>query len=410
MKTSDVNVRVSFYLRKKDIRNELCPVMGRITIGKDIAQFSSKLEANPKLWDTRAGRMTGKGFHTRAINREIDKINVTINAKYREIVSNRGFATANEVKNSFQGISTSQETLLQIFREHNQMYEKMAGVNFARKTWKNYEYTCTHLENFIHRKYHVSDLHFRQLTYSFIEDYYFYLRVDCRMKPLTVLKNITSLRKMIKIAIRKKFIGKDPFFGFSSELSKPCHRYIPEEEMEKIMNTLLNDSTLEVTRDMFVFSCFTGLAYIDLYHLAKEQITKDSDGLLWLNIIRKKTGSVSKVPLLEIPMQLIEKYRGKTENSDRVFPMKSCSATNVELKKIAELCGIDRRLTFHMARHTFATVTCLSQGVPFVTVNRMLGHKKFETTEIYAEATPKKINEDMKMLGERLRDMYFLAS
>ena len=176
------------------------------------------------------------------------------------------------------------------------------------------------------------------------------------------------------------------------------------------MNTVLNNNALEVTRDMFIFSCFTGLAFVDLYYLKKEQIIKYDDDLLWLHIIRKKTGSISKVPLLEIPVQLIEKYRGMRENSDRVFPMKCCSATNVELKKIAELCGIERQLTFHMARHTFATVICLSQGVPFVTVSRMLGHKKLKTTEIYAEATPQKMHEDMSLLSEKIKNKYVLAS
>ena len=140
MKISDANISVSFYLRKKDARNGLCPVMGRITIGNDMAQFSSKLEASPKLWDTRTGRMIGKSEHARAVNREVDKINVAVHAKYREIASFRGFATANEVKNSFQGIFTSQKTLLQIFQEHNEAYKKQVGINYAVSTWKNYEY------------------------------------------------------------------------------------------------------------------------------------------------------------------------------------------------------------------------------------------------------------------------------
>jgi len=166
---------------------------------------------------------------------------------------------------------------------------------------------------------------------------------------------------------------------------------------------------LDITRDMFVFSCFTGLAYIDLYHLTNDKIVKADDGTLWLNILRQKTDNVSKIPLLEVPLKLIEKYRG-TGAGDRVFPVKSCGLLDGQLKKIAELCGIKRRLTFHMSRHTFATETCLSQGVPIESVSRMMGHKKLSTTQIYAKVTHNKVNEDMTILSDKIRDKYILAS
>ena len=409
MKASSANLRVSFYLKKKNLRNGLCPVMGRITIGNDIVQFSCKIEANPSFWDVRAGRLNGKSNHARMVNREIDKINVAVHARYKEIVSTKGKASANEVKNAFQGIFSSQETLLKVFYEHNEVYKEQIGINYSNGTWKNYEYNRTTLEQFINHKYHVSDLSFKQLNYSFIDDYDYYLRIDCGMMPSTALQNITSLRKMVKIAIKRKIISVDPFFGFSPEPPKACQRYVPVEELKKMMKTDLNSKALEVTRDMFVFSCFTGLSYIDLYHLTNEQIVKADDNSLWLNINRQKTGNVSKVPLLKAPLQLIEKYKG-AGSGDRVFPVKSCSLLNGHLKKIAKLCGIERRLTFHMSRHTFATETCLSQHVPIGTVGRMMGHKKLKSTEKYAKVTRNKVNEDMSLLSEKTNGKYVLVS
>jgi len=406
MISSNENLNVSFYLKKNNIRNGVCPVMGSITIGKDVVRFSCKLEANPTLWDTRAGRMNGKSSQARTVNREIDKINVAINACYKEIVTIRGKSTAEEVKNTFQGISASQETLLQVFREHNDVYRTQAGVNYSIRTWKIHENSRSNLEKFIKHRYHVSDFHFRQLNRKFIDDYVFYLRIDRKFMPCTVLKNIESLRKVVKIAIRKKIISIDPFFGFSPEYPKPCQRYVPENELKKIMKTSLNNAALEVTRDMFVFSCFTGLAYIDLYNLTGNQIIKDETGLIWLNINRQKTGSVSKIPLLEVPLQLIEKYRKTNNGNDRIFPMKSNVRMNEQIKKIAELCGVERRLTFHMARHTFATETCLSQGVPIETVSRMMGHTKLSTTQIYAKVTHNKVNKDMALLSKKIRNKY----
>jgi len=409
MKISNENLKLSFYLKKKINRNGLCPVMGRITIGNDMVQFSCKVEANPNLWDTRAGRMNGKSAHARLVNREIDKINVAVNARYREIVSIRGETTACEIKNAFQGTAMSQETLLTVFREHNEAFEKRVGVNRANRTYLNYKsgYSC--LERFVREKYHVSDLSFRQLDYSFIEKYDYYMRIDCRWMPNTILQKMTYLRKMVRIAIRRKIINHDPFTGYTAERPKTCQRYVPAEELEKLMKTPLKSSALDVTRDMFVFSCFTGLSYIDLYNLTVQKIVKGFDGSLWLDISRHKTDIESKIPLLDVALQLINKYRGAV-SGDKVFPMKSCCHMNEQLKTIASLCGIERRLTFHMSRHTFATEICLSQGVSIETVSRILGHKKLSTTQRYAKVTHNKVNEEMEALSELICGEYVFAS
>ena len=409
MKISNVNFKVSFYLKKKISRNGLCPVMGRIAIGKDMAQFSCKLEANPDLWDTRAGRVNGKSHHARMVNREIDKINVAVNAKYKELISIKGQATASEVKNGFQCIASSQETLLKLFRKHNEAFAKKTGVTRTKSTFGNYRNSYMHLERFINKKHHVSDVSFRQLDYSFIENYAYYLRIDCKMMPGSVLERMKSLQTMVKTAIRKGIISHNPFADYSPERPKPIQRYIPVEELEKLMKTPLKNHSLDVTRDLFVFSCFTGLSYIDLYNLTDEHIVKADDGALWINISRHKTDVVSKIPLLDIALQIIEKYRGKC-SGNKVFPVKNSGDMNKQLKKIATLCGIERRLTFHMSRHTFATETCISNGVPIETVSRMMGHKNVTTTQIYAKVTNNKIDEDMQALSEKIKNKYILAS
>ena len=409
METSKSNLKVYFYLKKKNVRDGLCPVMGRISIGKDMVQFSCKLEANPDLWDTRAGRLTGKSDHARLVNREIDKINVAVNASFKEIEAVRGQATANEVKNACQGIALAQETVLKIFREHNETFEKRVGVNRSNRTFWNYKSSYVCFERFIREKYHVSDLSFRQMDYAFIENYDYFMKIDCRWMPNTILQKMTHLRKMVRTAIRRKIISHDPFLGFSAERPKTCQRYVPEDEFEKLMKTPLESSALEVTRDMFVFSCFTGLAYVDLYNLTNQQIIKMDDRSLWININRQKTGSGSNIPLLNISLKIIRKYKG-TGCGDKVFPMKTCSVMNGQLKTIAKLCGIERRLTFHMSRHTFATETCLSQGVPLETVCNLMGHKDLITTRIYAKVTHNKMNEDMQALSKTINGEYVLAS
>ena len=381
------------------------PVMGRITIGKERIQFSCKLEADPSLWDGRAGRMRGKSHHSQRVNSQIDKINVAINARYREILSLKGKATVNEVKNAFTGNASAQETILKLFREHNEDLEKRIGVNRAKGTFWNYRKGYQLLEKFIQKKYHVSDLSFRQLDLSFIENYDYFLRIDCRFLPGTVVHKMTGLRKIIRIAIDRGHITCDPFWGYTAERPKKCPKFIPMEELEKLMNMPMITPAVNFTRDMFVFSCFTGLAFVDLFNLTNRQIVKAEDGTMWLNVTRQKTGSVSKIPLLDVPLQLVEKYRG-TGSGDRVFPMKTATIMNLQLKEIAKHCGIKRRLTFHMARHTFATETCISQGVPIETVSKMMGHKEMSTTQIYAKVTQSKVEEDMNELSDIINEKY----
>jgi site-specific recombinase XerD len=405
MNTSKEKLKVSFYLKKSIVHGGLCPVMGRIRIGRDMVRFSCKLHADLKLWDAYSGRLAGKSNHAQKINSAIDKINVAINAKFREIISAKGQITAVELKNAIQGITSSQETLLSVFREHNDEYQKRTGINCALSTWRNYDNARAHLERFIYQKYHVSDIHFKQLDYSFIENYEYYLRIDLKMKPGTILHKTSHLRKMVRIAIGRGIINRDPFSGYSPERPKTTPKYVPADELEKIIHTCLISPAQEVTRDLFIFCCFTGLAYVDLYNLTNEHIVKMDDDAQWLNINRQKTGSGSKIPLLEVPLQIIEKYSGTT-SGDKIFPMKSAPLMNLQLKKVAQHCGIGRLLTFHMARHTFATEICLSQGVPIETVSRMMGHNKLSTTQIYAKITHNKVEEDMNALSEKIDDKY----
>ena len=409
MKATKKTLKVLFYLKKKNLRNGLCPVMGRIRIGKSMAQFSCKLEANPALWNTRAGRMDGKSSHAGSVNREIDKINLLINARYKELISAKEEVSAVEVKEAYQGIASSQETLIKLFREHNDDMEKRIGLNYALNTWKIYETSLMHLQCFIKKKYCMTDISFKQLDLSFIKNYDYYLRVELRQMPKTVLKQVTTMRKIIMIAIERGIIRFNPFSGYMPEQPQAKHRYLPKDELALFMECKDIPQNLMFVRDVFVFSCFTGLSFIDIYHLSNEHIVKADDGTWWLKINRQKTKVPSNIPLLKIPQQIVEKYQGITKDN-RLFPMFKNNTVNQYLKKIAEKCGIKRRLTFHMARHTFGTETCLSQGVPIETVSRMMGHQKISTTQLYAAITNEKISEDMKALSEKIKNRYKLVS
>ena len=403
------DLKVHFYLRKTDEKkNGECPVIGKITIGKDVAQFSAKVTAKATLWDIVSGRVTGKSKHATEVNATLDKMNVAINTSYHKLQEQKTVITASDVKNAFQGIASEQETLVRYFVRHNEEFKKRVGVNRELSTQVQYENSLNHLKRFMSLKCKLSDIPFTQLDFSFIEKYDFYLRVELKRKPNTILGIMRHMRKMIKLAIGEGIITRDPFDGYSPERPKAEQKYLTREELHKIITTPLDHPCRYLTRDMFLFSVFTGLAYRDICNLTAKNIVRASDGVLWIETTRQKTGTPCEIPLMEIPLQILDKYKGLAPDG-KLLPMQSCGRLNKNLKVIAELCGLKRKLIFHAGRHTYASEICLSQGVPIETVSRMLGHRDLRSTQIYAKISNNKISEDTDRLEERIKDKFRLV-
>ena len=402
-------LKLLFYLKKAEVKSDgTCPIMGRITIGKSMAQFSTKLTASVSLWDTRANRMSGKSTTAVKLNRALDRISVSINSHFQWLISNNGSATAIEVKNAFQGIASVQPSLISYYKNHNQEFAKRIGVNREKSTAVQYENSLNHLIRFVSKKYKVSDIPFTQLDLAFIEAFDFYLRVELRLMSNTILGVVRHVRKMVKLAIAKGIIFRDPFEGYFPERPKAEQKYLTREELDRLMKTRLDHPSRYLTRDMFLFSVFTGLAYRDICNLTPHHIVKADDGVLWIRTSRQKTGTPCDIPLLELSKQIIEKYRGIAKDG-KLLPMLSCGRLNKNLKIIAKLCNIKRRLIYHCGRHTYATEICLSQGVPIESVSRMLGHRDLRSTQIYAKITEHKIAEDMQKAESRIEDKFQVA-
>ena len=398
--------KLLFYIKKTEVKADgTCPIMGRISIGKTMAQFSTKQTTAVSLWDTRANRMSGKCTTAVTVNRALDKLSVSINSHYQKLVQLNGSATANEVKNAFQGVASAQHTLIKYYQNHNQEFFKRVGINREKSTAQQYEISLNHLIRFLRKKYNVSDVPFTKLDLSFIDAYDFYLRVELQLKPNTILGIVRHVRKMIKLAIAEGIIYRDPFEGYEPERPKAEQKYLTREELDRLMKTQLDHPSRYLTRDMFLFSVFTGLAYRDVCNLTPKHIVRADDGVLWIRTTRQKTGTPCDIPLLEIPKQIIEKYKGVAKDG-KLLPMLSCGRLNKNLKVIAKLCNIDRKLIYHAGRHTYATEICLSQGVPIESVSRMLGHRDLRSTQIYAKITEHKIAEDMQRAESRIEDKF----
>lgn len=402
-------LKVTFYLKKNEKRADgTVPVLGRVRISKSMVQFSTKVYVIPDLWDVKSGRAVGKSKPAVAANKELDRIRLDIHSAYKDLLAKKENVSAVDVKNAFQGISSEQETLVSYYGKFNENFFKKVGVNRKLETYKRYCVALNHLKDFLRIRYNVKDMPFQSLTPSFVSSYDLYLRADLKMSHNTIVNIVANLRSVIKSALNDGLLRQDPFIGYTFEYSQTIPRFLSEKELKLMMKTQLPKSNLNLVRDVFLFSAFTGISFSDIRNLTEKNLAQAENGTWWIHSARQKTGTPFHVPLLDLPLELIEKYRGITKNG-RLFPMLSCSKTNINLKKIAAICGINRRVTFHCARHTYASVITLSQGVPLDTVRELMGHRDWRATRIYAHLTYDKVNEDMGRLQKRITDKFKLA-
>lgn len=403
-------LKVLFYLKKnQEKKNGLCPIMGRIQVGKTMAQFSLKVDADVKLWDAKAGRLKGKSVVANETNKQIEKVNLLIYSRYNEAIRLGKELTASDLKVVVQGVAKAQESLCAYMAKMNEKFAARVGKDRAFGTLTNYKYFHCLLIKYLQTRHKLDDISFKALNYSFIEDYVHYLRVTRKLAVRTTIGAVSRLREAISEAIDEGIIGKDPFFSYELESPEVKHRNISKEDLKKIMEAEFDNETTAVTRDLFVFSTFCGLAYIDVKNLTYENIVKQEDGSYWIMTHRQKTGNASNIRLMEVPLSLIEKYRNNRTDG-KVFPVPIYQTVLNHLKKIDKQCKLGKNLSYHMSRHTFASLITLSEGVPIETVSKMLGHQDITTTQTYAEVSTDKILKDILVLSEKINGKYILIN
>ena len=404
-------MKVLLYL-KRNGQNEqgLCPLMGRISIKgryNSTAQFSCKVKINPKLWNATSQRCTGKSKLAIGTNREIEKMLLLIRYRFDELVEDDRKFTAEDLKNAFQGIASVQMTLLRLFRIHNEDFALRVGVNRAVSSYYQYTLCYRRLEEFIKTEKHVSDIPLKQLDMNFIEDYDLYLKRERKYNPATKIGHLKALNKLMNMAVCRGLIPSNPFKGFKTQKPEQKKRYLELDELKKIMTVELEKPNCILTRDLFVFSAFTGICYCDLCNLKESNLVQMADGTCWINTHRQKTGTPENVRLMDIPLSIIMKYKGMASDG-KLFPMPCDGSIRIHLRRIAEKCGFDFYFSFHQARHTFGTTICLGNGIPIETVSKIMGHRNINMTQHYAKVTEKKIADDVSGLGPCLDSKYAL--
>ena len=329
----------------------------------------------------------------------IDKI-------YEDMFKHEGFATAQKVKLSFLGVGVMDDAILKVFNDQNEDFKKLVEKEErSQSTYNKYITVYNHLTTFIKERYHRDDMAFRELTSDFIREFDFYLRYDLQSSHNTVWVYTMPVLALVELAIKKGLIRDNPFQDYEINMEETDRGYILKEDVEKLMMCVPSHQRYELVKDLFIFSCFTGLAYADIKKLTRNNIQSFFDGHQWIISRRKKSDIASNVRLMEIPKRIIEKYQGTTRN-EFIFPVPTNATCNTHIGKLVEKAEIitEQKVTFHTARHTFGTMF-LTEGVPLESLSKMMGHKNISTTQIYAKITSQKISKDMDLVTPKFKAM-----
>ena len=393
--------RVVFYLRSNYENKEgKTSVMLRIYLNNErLSLGSTGISVKSSQWDKEKERIKGRTTEALNTNLQLDNIASGLQSIFRRIEMSDA-VSLERIKSEFLGKKEEIDTLMQLFEKHNGDVAKQVGVSVGKATLQKYNVCKRHFSEFLEKQYKRSDLKLTELTYVVIREFDLYLRTEVGQNPNTATKTMKTFKTITLLGQKMGVLLHDPFMNHRFHIEPVNRGFLTDEEILLIANKDLGISRLELIRDIFIFSCFTGLAYIDVSNLTPDHIVTLGDKQ-WIMTQRQKTSVETNVLLLDIPKAIIAKYGGKTYRNGKLFPMLTNQKTNSYLKEIADICGIKKNLTFHLARHTFATMS-LSKGVPMESVSKMLGHTNIRTTQIYARITNKKIEHDMEELADKL--------
>jgi site-specific recombinase XerD len=397
---------LTFRIKKnKHDRNEKSVIYMRITVDSDSCDISTKRKCDSNKWNKVSGRMNQKDPEAKEFNSYLDTLQLKVFEAKRRLLEVDKPLTPENIKDLLLGKSIGREKkmVLAVFQQHNDQMKTLVGTEYAPGTLQRYEVSYRHTKSFIEHRYKKSDLAITQLNFEFLTEYEFWLKSVRKCDHNSAMKYLSNFRKIVNRCLRNGWLDKDPFFGFKMAKREVERIALTESELQNMMDKTFSIERLTIVRDIFLFSCYSGLAYADVKKLKKSEIIIGHDNEKWLISKRQKTDISARIPLLPAALTLIDRYKDHPQCllTDRVLPVLSNQKMNAYLKEIADVCGITKALTFHIARHTFATTVTLSNGVPIETVSKMLGHRNLKTTQHYAKILDLKIGKDMKHLHDK---------
>ena len=381
--------RVLFYANGSKEKNGIVPIMGRVTINGTVAQFSCKRSIPKTLWDAKGNRAKGKSVEARETNLALDNIKAQIIKHYQRISDREAFVKAEMVRNAYQGIGGEYETLLKAFDRENEVFKKRVGKDRKLATYQSRVVARNYVAAFIKSL----------LTPDFIKEFAVYLSTEAGLRNGTIWEKCMWLKGVVMRAHFNGLIPRNPFAQFHISPNVKEREFLTEDELKAVMTHEFTDPKLAYIRDLFVFASFTALSFVDIKELTTDRIV-EVNGEKWIVSKRHKTGVPFQVKLLDIPLQIIERYRPYQENN-LVFPNLNYWSICKPLKKMILECGVNKSISFHCSRHGFATLA-LCKGMPIESVSRVLGHTNIKTTQIYAKITTQKLDNDLTAFGNQL--------
>jgi site-specific recombinase XerD len=401
------NFSMLFYLKKqKNYTKGLVPIYLRITVDGQRAEVTTGRDCDPEKWNSSSGRANGTKEVIKTLNAYLDNLQAKVYEAHRQLYEKGEPVTAENLKNHFMGKTEKVYMLIEIFKEHNRKMKELIGKEFSKGTMQRYEISLRHTQNFLVYYYGITDIDIRKIDNQFISEYDFYLRTVRKCANNSTVKYIKNFGKIVRICLSNGWLIPDPFANYKGKLKTNDRVILSQEEIQLMADKEFGSSRLTQVRDVFLFCCFTGLAYADVKKLKTSDITKGIDGEDWIFTKRQKTNSRSAIPLLPFASKLIEKYSDHPLciSKNMPLPVPSNQKMNDYLKEIAAICQINKTLTSHIARHTFATTITLSNGVPIESVSKMLGHSSLKQTQHYAKILDVKVSADMLLLRQKMND------
>lgn len=395
---------IRFWLNTAKKKNGIAPVYVRITVNGKRAEISLKRYQSVSFWDSKTKRPRPRTPNASALNAYLDQVYAELLVCHKQLLSEFKLITSQAIKARYLGEDEQEKTLMELVDYHNTTMKTVLKSG----TLKNYYTTERYLKRFLKAKIKSNDKYLKQLSFSFIIDFEQYLRKGPSInsnQPLNnngVMKHLERLKKLMNLALKLEWIEKDPFVRFKLKFTKHQRDYLSESELQIFEQGELKAEYHRKTRDVFVFSCYTGLSYTDVKSLTDHNIVRGIDGDYWIFTQREKTEQPVKIPLLDKALDIIKKYDNNAQGNAKLLPVFSNQKTNIYLKEITAIFEINKNITFHSARHTFATTVTLSNGVPIETVSKLLGHSKLSTTQVYARVIEEKVSVDMKSLRKIL--------
>ena len=389
---------VLFIIKKaKLLKNGEAPICMRITVNKRVAEVMIKRSIPVDLWNQKKECSKGKDRVATELNYYINTVRAKVLQIHRELEIDNKPITADTIKDCFYGRDKVQRSLLEVYAEHNEKCRALIGKEYTESTVTKFDTSINRLKEYIRSCYHCDDIMLAELDGQFIRDFDFWLKTDKHCQNNSALKHLKNLKKVVRIALANDWIKKDPFYGIRFKQEEVNVEFLSREELDILINKEFTIKRLEQVRDIFVFCCFTALAFVDVQQLSREHLIKDNNGALWIRKTRQKTNQMCNIPVLSIPQRILRKYEDNAECIKKgvLLPVISNQRMNAYLKEIADLCGIAKRLTTHVARHTAATVVFLANDVSMENVSKILGHSNIRMTQHYARVLDSSIMRDM---------------